>query len=85
MKLRRVLQSACVSFMLGTVAPLVLAQADNGDSTDGRHSYDPQLQACRKQADDRGLAHGTDRRSFVHSCMKSAHEHVAPPSGPPSA
>lgn len=38
----------------------------------GRHHNDPAWQACRKQADDKGLAQGDERREFMKNCIKAA-------------
>ena len=64
-----------VTFLLGTIAPLVLAQTNPGDS--GQHGHggmhsNPQWQECKKQADAKNLAHGEERKSFMQQCMGSS-------------
>ncbi len=68
------LRRAAISFALGTVAPLVFAQASPGGGMGGHgnHANNPQMQACRKQADDQNLARGEARKSFMQNCMKNA-------------
>jgi len=44
-----------------------------GPADPARHWRDnPQWQACRKQADDKQLPRGPERRSFMMECFKSA-------------
>jgi hypothetical protein len=73
---RRLLKRALVSFALGTVAPLVVAQIVPGNEIGGHgHRGDsPQLQACRKQADDKKLPQGAERKAFMQQCMKASHD-----------
>jgi hypothetical protein len=55
-------------------APLTLAQS-TGDGSMGRHAHahnNPQWQACKQQADDKKLARGAARKSFMQDCIKAA-------------
>jgi hypothetical protein len=38
----------------------------------GRHRNDPAWQACRKQADDKGMERGDVRRQFMKDCIKAS-------------
>jgi hypothetical protein len=73
---RRLLQRALISFALGTIAPLVVAQVGPGNEMGGRgHRGDsPQSQACRKQADDKKLPQGAERKAFMQQCLKASHD-----------
>ena len=75
MNVRKVLIRAMLSITLGTVAPLVVAQVGGGDETGasrGHHADNPQWQACKKQADDKKLPRGPERKVFMRDCLKSA-------------
>jgi hypothetical protein len=73
---RRLLKRALMSFALGTLAPLVVAQVGPGSGMGGRghHADNPQLLACRKQADDKKLPQGAERRAFIQQCLKANHD-----------
>jgi hypothetical protein len=73
---RRLLKRALLSFALGTLAPLVVAQVGPGSGMGARgHRADnPQLLACRKQADDKKLPQGAERRAFMQQCLKANHD-----------
>jgi hypothetical protein len=74
MNARKLLICATVSVALGTAAALVVAQVSPGDDTGGRghHADNPQWQACKKQADDKKLPRGPDRKAFMQDCLKSS-------------
>jgi len=65
-----------MSITLGTVTPLVVAQVSPDDDTGGRgHRGDnPQWQACKKQADDKKLPRGPERKAFMQDCLKSSQD-----------
>lgn len=61
--------------MLGAIAPLVLAQVAPGAG--GQHGHggmhdNPQWRDCKRQADDKQLPHGDERKSFMEQCMKAS-------------
>lgn len=72
---RRLLKRALMSFVLGTVAPLVVAQVVPGIEigSHGHRADSPQLQACRKQADDKKLPQGNERKAFMQQCLQANH------------
>jgi hypothetical protein len=74
--IRTLLKRAAMSFALGTLAPLVVAQVGPGSGMGGhgRHADSPQLQACRKQADDKKLPQGAERKAFLQQCLKANHD-----------
>ena len=48
-------------------------ESPSGQSDPARHwRNNPQWQACRKQADDKQLPRGPERKSFMTECFKSA-------------
>lgn len=74
MKTHTPIRRVLATFVLGTVAPLVLAQVTPGAG--GQHGHggmrdNPQWQECKKQADDKKLPHGDERKSFMEQCMKA--------------
>jgi hypothetical protein len=73
---RRLLKRALMSFALGTLAPLVVAQVGPGSEmgAHGHHAPSAQSQACRKQADDKRLPQGAERKAFVQQCLKANHD-----------
>jgi hypothetical protein len=51
----------------------------SGPVDPARHWRDnPQWQACRKQADDKQLPRGPERKSFMMECFKAAGGQVGP-------
>jgi hypothetical protein len=51
----------------------------SGQPDPARHwRNSPQWQACRKQADDKQLPRGPERRSFMTECFKSAGGQASP-------
>ena len=73
MSLRRIGLRWLASVVLGTVAPLVLAQmAPPGGQGMRAHGHDnPAAQECRKQADEKQLPAGEARHRFVRQCVDS--------------
>jgi hypothetical protein len=73
---RRVL----ATFVLGTVAPLALAQVAPGSGQHGHGGMrdNPQWQDCKKQADEKRLPHGDERKSFLEQCVKAAADSPKP-------
>jgi hypothetical protein len=73
MNFRKLLIRAAMSLALGTGAPLVLAQAGPGGEMGGHggRANNPQWQACKKQADEKNLARGAERKSFMQNCLKA--------------
>ena len=73
---RRLVKRALMSLALGTLAPLVVAQVGPGSGmgAHGHHALSPQLQACRKQADDKRLPQGAERQAFLQQCLKANHD-----------
>jgi hypothetical protein len=73
MSRRRIGGRWLASFALGTVAPLVLAQIapPGGAGMHGRGRDHPAWQDCSKQADERKLPAGDERRTFVRQCLES--------------
>jgi len=74
MTIRKLLIRSAMSFALGTIAPLVLAQAGTSEPTHdhGGRANNPQWQACKKQADEKNLAHGAERKAFIQECIKNS-------------
>jgi hypothetical protein len=74
MNVRKILTGAMMSVTLGTVAPLVVAQVGPGGEAGGRghHVNGPQWQACKKQANDKQLPRGPERKAFMQNCLKSS-------------
>jgi hypothetical protein len=75
MNMRKLLAPAITSVVLGTAASLAAAQVTPGGETGShghRHGNNPQWQACNKQAEDKKLARGPERRAFMKDCLKSA-------------
>jgi hypothetical protein len=79
MNIRKWLVRATASFLLGTVAPLVIAQTSSGGDNHARDHDNPAWQACRKQADDKALERGPQRRSFMQDCLRSAKDNPPKP------
>src|SRR5450755_1475951 len=73
MSIPRVLRRVLMNFALGTVAPLVFAQAAPDDSVDGHggRANIPQWQACKEQADGKNLQPGEERKAFMRDCLHS--------------
>jgi hypothetical protein len=74
MNTRKSISRWLVSVALGTVAPLVLAQITPG--TGGMHGHEswrnnPQFQECSKQADEKKLPRGEERKAFMKQCLQS--------------
>jgi psiF repeat len=61
------------SVVLGTIAPLVLAQMGPAGVPGGRgHGHDsPAAQDCRKQAEAQKLPAGEERQTFMRRCLES--------------
>jgi hypothetical protein len=70
------LACATLAVALGTAAPLVFAQAASGGREN--HANDPQWQACKKQADEKNLPRGAERKTFMQDCVKAAKGSSAP-------
>ena len=62
-----------VSIVLGTVAPIVFAQVagPGGMHDHGRGRDGPEWQDCKKQADDKKIAAGPERRQFMRQCIEA--------------
>jgi hypothetical protein len=72
MNIRNLPSRWLVSVALGTVAPLVFAQITPG--TGGMHEgwrNNPQFQECSKQADEKKLPRGAERKAFMKQCLQS--------------
>jgi hypothetical protein len=84
MNIRSVLRRVLMNFALGTVAPLVFAQAAPDGSVDGHggRANIPQSQACKEQADGKNLQPGEDRKAFMRDCLHSTQ--VLRPAIPPN-
>lgn len=73
MSLSRIGRRWLASFVLGTVAPLVLAQMTppGGAGARGRGGGSPAWQACRRQADEKKVPDGDERRIFMRQCLET--------------
>jgi len=74
MNRRQLVARWLVTVALGTVAPLVIAQITPGEG--GMHERagwrnNPQFQACSKQADEKKLPRGEERKAFMKQCLQS--------------
>jgi hypothetical protein len=76
MNVGTLLRRATLSFALGTIAPLVAAQVGQGGAMGGHgHRPDnPRWQACSKQADDKKLPRGPERKAFMQECLKAGRD-----------
>jgi len=75
MSLSRIGRRWLGSFVLGTVAPLVVAQMTppGAAGAHGRGRDSPALQDCRRQADEQKLPAGDERQKFMHRCLETKH------------
>ena len=74
MTTRRLGSRWLLTFALGTVAPLVLAQIMPGTGrTHEREGWrnSPQFQECSKQADEKKLSRGEERKAFMKQCLQT--------------
>jgi len=71
MSLQRIGIRWLASVVLGTVAPLVLAQMGPASASHGHRRDNPAVQDCRKEADAQKLPVGEGRRQFMHQCLAS--------------
>ena len=73
MSLNRISRRWLASFVLGTVAPLVLAQMTpvGPMGASGRGHDNPAAQDCRKRADAAKVAAGDARQQFMRQCLDS--------------
>lgn len=75
MNSRMLAQAIFIGVVLAGSAPVLYAQSNpsQGESrVQGGMRNNPQWQACKKQAEDKQLARGPDRRTFMQQCLKSA-------------
>jgi hypothetical protein len=70
MNARMLLVRATLGVALGMAAPLVFAQTGTGGHEN--RANNPQWQACKKQADDKKLQRGPERKAFMQDCLKAA-------------
>ena len=75
MTVRTITVRLLASLALGTAAPVVLAQMypPGGQGTHGHGHDSAAWQDCKKQADDKKLPSGDERKKFMHQCMESKH------------
>lgn len=73
MSLNRIGRRWLASLVLGTVAPLVLAQMTppGAVGTSARGHDNPAWQDCRKRADAQKVATGDARQQFMRQCLES--------------
>jgi hypothetical protein len=72
MELRKIGLRWLASVALGTVAPLVFAQMGPPGGAMHEHGHNnPAWQDCKKQADDKKLAPGPERKQFMQQCLES--------------
>jgi hypothetical protein len=80
------LAATLAGWAVGEIMFSSLSLADDPPATEqppaeggGRHRNDPAWAACKKQADDKGMARGDARRQFMRDCMKSSGGAAPPP------
>ena len=81
---RRIARRWLATFVVGTVAPLVLAQTGPGARGPHGRGAAPAIakwQACSTQADARRLPPGDARKAFTDECMKSGADDNTPANG----